>query len=438
MASVSLFPSQSESDPQSTPQSQPQIGPVLASTASIVKELLTLPKESEKELVEKGGKVIESLLALRPSDIHIRTDRHPRVQVAGELVIAGGDTERLSSHHVVGILLALWRSRTGAHAPNATEDSHKAVEDEFRTRLRDDKVVDFACEGGTLDTIIQVPARLRVQAFLDQNGPGATVRVLRDEIPTLESLAFDETTRGQMQSLVIRRSGLCLVTGQTGAGKSTTLAALINWLRSHHHRHIVTIEQPIEFRYPDTTNGKLCPSLITQQEVGMHVKDFRTGLESALRKAPHGILVGEIRDAETMETALTAAETGHIVFGTLHTRTAPETISRITSFFPPARHQGVLGQLRDSLLFVLSQGLLPRKNATDRVLCYEFFANSDTATKAAIGNFLENATTLNSSLLKQGNTSWDRKLHDLHSTGLISDEVRQANIIATEESRNHA
>jgi twitching motility protein PilT len=168
-----------------------------------------------------------------------------------------------------------------------------------------------------------------------------------------------------MQALAQRENGLVLVTGPTGSGKSTTLAAMIDLVNSTHKKHIITLEDPIEFVH----RSKGC--LVNQREIGSHTKSFAAALRAALREDPDVILVGEMRDLETISLALTAAETGHLVFGTLHTKSAPKTIDRIIDAFPPAQQQQVRVQLAEALQGVVSQLLFPTKDKKGRVAAFE-------------------------------------------------------------------
>ncbi len=422
---------------ESTRKDLPIGGAAFSQAGQLVEVGLELSGDHEEQEILRGAETITALLSVseRPSDIQVRTDRHIRIHTRHGVEVIDERSPRLTSNQVTGILLALWRSRSGAR--NSSANSHQNEDLAFKKRLEEDNVVDFSCEGGDVLSSVLTIGRLRVQAFLDHTGIAATIRVLSDKIPTLESLNLDAPTLEKMRELVQRRSGICLITGQTGAGKSTTLAALIAWLKNSHPRHIVTIEEPIEFRHSDVDDeGHPCPSLVTQQEVGIHVRSFRQGLISALRKAPHCIMLGEIRDRETMETALEAAATGHVVFGTLHTRSAPETISRIADLFPVDRHDSILNQLSDSLLFVLSQGLLPGTSGRGRVLCHEFFVNVGSESRSAIRKFLGNQAPLRDCLLKETNTSWEKSLERLSTSGLITSEVR-ANSSLVEKTNSY-
>lgn len=209
--------------------------------------------------------------------------------------------------------------------------------------FRDKNDLDFSLEVAEL-------ARFRVNVFTGRRGTGAVFRVIPTKIKTAKDLGLPQV----VQDLSKLSNGLVLVTGPTGSGKSTTLAALIDIINETRHEHILTIEDPIEFVHPH----KNC--IVNQREVKQHTESFATALRAALREDPDVILVGEMRDLETIQLAISAAETGHIVFGTLHTSSAPQTIDRIIDVFPPHQQQQVRTMLSESLEAVISQTLLPK------------------------------------------------------------------------------
>ncbi|RZU98598.1 type IV pilus twitching motility protein PilT [Spiribacter vilamensis] len=204
--------------------------------------------------------------------------------------------------------------------------------------------VDFALQ-------VEGAGRFRVNVYEQLNGPGVVMRAIPQEIPSLEELNAPEIIR----KISDRSRGLVLVTGPTGSGKSTTLAAMVDHRNRQYPEHILTIEDPVEFVHQSNQ------SLITQREVGHHTVDVRHALRAALREDPDVILVGELRDPDTIRLALTAAETGHLVFGTLHTRTAASSIDRIINTFPGDEQAQVRAMLAESLLAVISQTLLKRE-----------------------------------------------------------------------------
>ena len=326
------------------------------------------------------------------------------------------------------ILKELIRNReSGTHGFGEEGSLDERVEDKIDRCIRDfaeRKVEDFSTDGIPMGDNGERSGRLRVQAHLSSSGLGVTCRILNDFIPELESLGIDPDTTETLRRAVQKRAGLCLVTGPTGSGKSTTLASLIDWLRRHHTKHIVTVEDPIEYQYPDDMEDPefrgrrtASPSIVTQQEVGRDVHSYRQGLKDVLRKAPHVILLGEIRDREAMETCMEAAQTGHLVLSTLHTTGAVKTIGRILELYPRESHTAVLSRLSEILVFIHSQGLL--KGTKRRVLTYEFLQNNDDAVSSAIANYDGGSRSLEDVIRRAGNIEWDSNLRRLLNQGLI-------------------
>lgn len=226
-----------------------------------------------------------------------------------------------------------------------------------------------------LDCAYQVPGlgRFRCNIFFQRKGMGAVFRHIPETIKTMEELNLPKA----MGDIIQTSQGLILVTGPTGSGKSTTLASMINDLNEKQKLHILTLEDPIEFVHP---NKK---SLINQREVHTNTKSFAASLKAALREDPDVILVGEMRDPETIGLALKAAETGHLVFGTLHTMSAPKTIDRIIDSFPQDEQPQVRSMLSESLRAVISQILLPKATGRGRVAAHEILVNN-----MAVGNLI--------------------------------------------------
>ncbi|MGQ9665398.1 MAG: type IV pilus twitching motility protein PilT [bacterium] len=228
------------------------------------------------------------------------------------------------------------------------------ITDEQKALLEREKELDFSLH-------ITDIGRFRVNIFHQRQGFGAVFRVISERIPSMEELGLPKV----IKELIDLDYGLILVTGPTGSGKSTTLAAMIDYINTNKSGHIITIEDPIEFIH----NTKNC--IVNQREVGSDTHSFNHALRSALREDPDYILVGEMRDLETISLALTAAETGHLVFATLHTSSASKTITRIIDVFPTDQQDRIRVQLSESLQGVIAQRLYPRKDMPGRVAAFE-------------------------------------------------------------------
>ncbi|MEW5788259.1 MAG: type IV pilus twitching motility protein PilT [Pseudomonadota bacterium] len=280
---------------------------------------------------------ISELLAFsvknKASDLHLSAGLPPMIRVHG-------DIRRIN-------VPPLNNQEVRAMVYDIMSDAQRKAYEEFLE-------VDFSFE-------LRDVARFRVNAFNQERGAGAVFRTIPSVVLTLEQLEAPKIFKDISET----PRGIVVVTGPTGSGKSTTLAAMVDYVNDNMYGHILTIEDPIEFVH----KSKKC--LINQREVGPHTKGFAEALRSALREDPDVILVGEMRDLETIRLALTAAETGHLVFGTLHTSSAAKTIDRIIDVFPAAEKEMVRSMLSESLRAVISQTLLKRKDGGGRVAAHE-------------------------------------------------------------------
>jgi twitching motility protein PilT len=254
--------------------------------------------------------------------------------------------------------------------------------------------------------------RFRVNVFMQRNGISAVFRLIPEIIKTIDELDLPE----QLSSLIDVSEGLILVTGPTGSGKSTTLASLIHTINDRQQAHIITIEDPIEFVH----ENRRC--LISQRELASHTKSFGAALRAALREDPDIILVGEMRDLETISLAITAAETGHLVFATLHTNSAIKTIDRVIDVFPEGQQTQIRVMLSESLRGVVAQALLPRPDHQGRVPVVEILVNVP-----AVANLIREGKTHQIASVMQtgrahGMMTFDGAIHDLIQQNLISRE----------------
>ena len=271
-----------------------------------------------------------------------------------------------------------------------------------------------------IDFSFEIPglSRFRVNAFNQERGASAVFRTIPSKILTLEELNAPKI----FADFALKPRGLVLVTGPTGSGKSTTLAAMVNHLNETEHGHILTIEDPIEFVH----DSKKC--LINQREVGPHTHSFSNALRSALREDPDCILVGELRDLETIRLALSAAETGHLVFGTLHTSSAAKTIDRIVDVFPAEEKELVRAMLSESLQAVISQTLLKTKDGSGRVAAHEIMVGTP-----AIRNLIREAKIAQMYSAIQTGSNFGMQTLDQNLTDLV-----RRNVIASATARSAA
>ncbi len=256
-------------------------------------------------------------------------------------------------------------------------------------------------------------ARFRVNVFNQNRGMSAVFRVIPTEVFTLEQLKCPDI----FTDISMTPRGICLVTGPTGSGKSTTLAAMVDYRNQNEKGHILTIEDPIEFVHRSKS------ALISQREVGPHTHSFANSLKSALREDPDVILVGELRDLETIRLALTAAETGHMVFGTLHTSSAPKTIDRIIDVFPAAEKDMVRAMLSESLRAVISQTLMKTADGNGRIAAHEIMLGTPAIRNLIRENKVPQMVSVMQTSLREGMQTLDSDLQRLVKSRKITQQA---------------
>lgn len=326
--------------------------------------------------------LMKQAIGLHASDLHLSSGFPPACRVYGIITEMSEDCLMPSDIHAIAMAIM----------------SERAKE-----TLEENGEVDFAYSAPSL-------GRFRVNVFHQRSSTALVARILNLDIPTPEALGIPPS----VVEMVHKKRGLVLVTGATGSGKSTTLASLINIINHTYADHIITLEDPIEYLHRHNK------SIVNQREMGSDSKCYASALRAALREDPDVILVGEMRDLETIAIAITAAETGHLVFSTLHTIGAANTIDRIIDVFPPYQQQQIRTQLADVLECVVSQQLLPKASGKGRVAAMEvMIANS------AIRNHIREAKTFQvQSVLqtnkKQGMQTMDDALYDLYACGDIT------------------
>ena len=326
----------------------------------------------------------------KASDLHLSAGLPPMIRVHG-------DVRRIN-------------------VPSLTHDDvHGMVYDIMNDGQRKQYEENLEC-----DFSFEIPnlARFRVNAFVQQRGAGAVMRTIPSKVLSLEELNAPKS----FQEISNQPRGLVLVTGPTGSGKSTTLAAMVDYINNNEYGHILTVEDPIEFVH----ESKKC--LINQREVGPHTLSFSNALRSALREDPDIILVGEMRDLETIRLAMTAAETGHLVFGTLHTSSAAKTVDRIIDVFPAAEKEMIRSMLSESLRAVISQTLCKTKDGQGRAAAHEIMIGTP-----AIRNLIREAKVAQMySAIQTGQAIGMQTMDQC-----LSDLVRR-NVISVAEARNKA
>ena len=334
---------------------------------------------------QKVDAMLRAAFELKASDIHLTVGIPPIFRINGDLKRYGQETL----------------------SPADTEQMAKAIVPE--------KLWPYVDEDGEVNLSYSLPgvSRFRVNVFKQRGCISLAIRIVPTKIPTLDELQLPDV----LKKMVTKPQGLILVTGPTGSGKSTTLAAMIDYMNKTMRKHIITLEDPIEYVH------KHGSCIIDQREVGTDTSSFANGLRAALRQDPDVILVGEMRDLETIQTAVTAAETGHLVFGTLHTSSAPATIDRIIDVFPPEQQGQIRIQLATVLVSIISQRLFPRAQNNGRIAATEILINN-----AAVANLIRNGKTHQIPSIMQtsralGMHTLETSIKELVQQGLIAKEV---------------
>ena len=319
------------------------------------------------------------------SDLHLKVGNHPVLRVNG-LLSPLVELKRLMQEDTIAMSAAIMNR-------------------DQKERFKNEHEIDTAYS-------VQGLGRFRCNIFQQRGAVGMVLRVIPTQVKTIADLTLPLV----LHKIADERRGMILVTGTTGSGKSTTLAAMIDYINTHRVDHIITIEDPIEYLHRDKK------SIVNQREIGQDTNNFSAALRSSLREDPDVVLVGEMRDLETIETALLAAETGHMVLSTLHTLDAPETINRIISIFPPHHQKQIRIQLESVLKAVISMRLIPRADGKGRVPAVEILINTPFIEDCIINSektkLIKDAVA--DGVSQYGMQTFDQSLYFLYQKGLIS------------------
>ena len=352
---------------------------------------------------DQASNFINDLLRLmvsrKGSDLFITADFPPAIKVDGS--IAKVSQQPLTPNHTMALARSIMNDRQMAEFERTKE-------------------CNFAIAPAGI-------GRFRVNAFIQQGRVGLVLRTIPAEIPTIDKLGLPQV----LKDVAMTKRGLCIFVGATGSGKSTSLAALVDWRNEHSYGHIITVEDPIEFVHPH----KNC--IVTQREVGLDTDTWEAALKNTLRQAPDVILMGEIRDRETMEHAVAFAETGHLCLATLHANSANQAHARIINFFPEERREQLLLDLSLNLRGMISQRLLPRQGAKGRAAALEVMLNTPLISDLiAKGNVTEIKEIMKKSR-ELGMQTFDQALFDLFESGTVSYEDALRNADSVNDLRLH-
>ena len=341
--------------------------------------------------------LLKIMLTQKSSDLFITANYPPAMKIDGKMTKVG--PQNLSAAHTLALVKSVM--------------TDKQIE-EFEST----KECNFAISPNGI-------GRFRVNAFVQQGSAGMVMRVIPTELPTIDGLGAPQI----LKEVVMSKRGLCILVGGTGSGKSTTLAAMVDYRNEHSFGHIITIEDPVEFVHPH----KNC--VVMQREVGIDTDNWEIALKNTLRQAPDVILMGEIRDAETMEHAMAFAETGHLCLATLHANSANQAIDRIINFFPEERHQQLLMDLSLNLRGMISQRLIPKKGSKGRAAAVEIMLNPPLISELIFKGETSEIKEIMKKSREFGMQTFDQALEDLYAQGKISYEEALRNADSVNDLR---
>ncbi|RCS58255.1 PilT/PilU family type 4a pilus ATPase [Parvibium lacunae] len=346
---------------------------------------------------EQASKFMHDLLRLmvnkRGSDLFITADFPPSFKIDGKLTPVSN--QPLSAQHTAELARAIMNDKQAAE-------------------FEEHKECNFAISPAGL-------GRFRVNTFIQQGRVGMVLRVITTTIPKMEDLKLPEV----LKDVVMTKRGLVIMVGATGSGKSTTLAAMIGYRNEHSYGHIITIEDPVEYVHPHRN------CIVTQREVGVDTESWEAALKNTLRQAPDVILIGEIRDRETMEHAIAFAETGHLCMATLHANNSNQALDRIINFFPEERRQQLLMDMSLNMRAMISQRLIPMREGKGRCAAVEIMLNSPLVSDLVFKGAVHEIKEIMKKSRELGMQTFDQALFDLYESGLISyeDALRNADSV---------
>lgn len=317
------------------------------------------------------------------SDVHIKTNRPAYLRLHG--ILEPVDMDPLNDGQISRFIEA-------------------TCPGQFFDRWQNDNQVDYS-------HYLEDVGRFRVSAFYQRGTPSVVFRHVKEKPPTFEQLNHDPTV---FSRLCQQKDGITLVCGATGSGKSSTLAAMLNWINHNYEKHVVTLEDPIEFTYKDIK------AVFNQREVGIDTPDFGMGMRAVLRQDPDIILIGELRDGETFNTALSAAETGHYVLGTLHSSNAQQAVQRLFEFYPPDQHLGLRRQVASALRATITQRLVPALEGQDRLPVVEIFVVDGLARSIIGEGAFERIPAVIEAGADAGSKSFNQDLYRLVKAGRVA------------------